>query len=73
MLINSLILLVGIGIPLSVLFWKHFARRPKESVRAFIATIVGATGLIVFFLQVAILTAKPGENLITMIQQWLGS
>jgi hypothetical protein len=72
MLINSLILLGSLGIPVGALFWKHFARRPKEFTRAFVATIVGTLGLIVFFLQVAVMTTKLGENLITMLITWLG-
>jgi hypothetical protein len=71
MLINSIILLVSIGIPISGLFWKHFAKRPKESIRAVIATVIGTLGLIVFFLQVAIMTNKLGENLITILIEWL--
>lgn len=70
-LINSLILLGAIGISLGSLFWKHFARRPAENVRAFIATIAGTIGLIIFLLQVAVMTTQQGQNLITFILDWL--
>lgn len=64
---------MGIGLSLGALFWKHFAKRPAESVRASIATIIGMIGLGIFFLQVSIMTAEPGQNVITIIQTWLSS
>lgn len=70
-LVNSLILLGAIGISLGALFWKHFAKRPAENVRAFIATFIGTIGIIVFLLQVAIMTTDTGQNLITLLIQWL--
>ncbi len=70
-LINSLILLGAIGISLGALFWKHFAKRPGENVRAFIATFIGTVGIIIFLLQVAIMTTEAGQNLITILIEWL--
>jgi predicted membrane-bound spermidine synthase len=72
-LVNIFILLVGIGISLSALFWKHSALRPSEAIRAFIATIVGMSGLALFFFQSFIMTTQPGENVITLFQAWLSS
>jgi hypothetical protein len=71
-LINTLILLVGIGIPIVALFWKHFALKPGESARAILATIAGMVGLAVFFLQSYIMSTELGQNVITVIQMWLG-
>ena len=70
-LINTLILLGAIGISLGALFWKHFAKRPAENVRAFIATFIGTVGVIIFLLQVTVMTTKIGQNLITILIEWL--
>jgi hypothetical protein len=70
-LINSVILLAGIGIPLGMIFWKYFAKRPKESLRAIITTVVGTLGLAIFFLQVFAMSTLAGQTIITLIQLWL--
>ena len=72
-LINSLILLGAIGIALGALFWKHFARKPKESVRAAVATFVGTLSMVTFLFQVGIMTTQAGQNLVTILLEWLGS
>jgi len=70
-LINGMILLGFIGLSLAALFWKHFAKSPKEAAQAVIATVVGTAGIILFFLQVAIMTVYQGQNLITFMIEWL--
>jgi hypothetical protein len=72
-LVNALILLAGIGIPVAALFWKNFADKPSESIRALIATFAAMVGLAVFFLQTYIMTFGLEENLITITRTWLGS
>lgn len=73
LLINAVILLGGVSIPIVAIFWKHFADKPSESIRALIATVAGMLGLAVFFLQVFAMSFESGQNLITMIGIWLGS
>lgn len=70
-LVNSLILLGFIGLALAVLFWKHFAKAPGETTRAFIATVVGTVALVGFLFQVAIMSTSLGANIITIVMQWL--
>jgi hypothetical protein len=71
-LINALILLFAIGMPISALLWKNFAKSPSESIRATIATFAGMVGLALFFIQVFIMTAETGKNIITMLIVWFG-
>ncbi len=73
MLVNSLILLFAISLPITGLFWKYFSKSTGESARAAIATVISMFGLALFFIQVAIMTAIPNENAITMLIQWLNT
>lgn len=70
-LVNIIILLLGIAGPISILFWKHFSKTPGEYARATIATLISMLGLAVFFTQTLIMTTQPGENIITIIINWL--
>jgi len=72
MLANSLILLFAIGLPIGSLFWKHFAKRPGESIKAIIATILGMLGMALFFIQVALMTATD-QNVITILIEWFNT
>lgn len=71
--INSVILLGSAFLPIGALFWKHFARRPSESIRAVIATVACIIGMGLFFLQVAIMTVEQNQNVITVLKAWLES
>lgn len=73
LLINALILLSGVSISVIALFWKHFANKPSESLRATIATIAGMVGLAIFFSQTYIMTFELGQNLVTILGTWLSS
>jgi hypothetical protein len=67
-LINTLVLIGSMAIPLGMLFWKHFATRPGETIRAIITTIVSTLGLMLFFGYVTFLTLVPGEDFITFVK-----
>lgn len=72
MLSNSLILLFAIALPIGSLFWKHFAKRPGESIKAIITTVSGMFGMALFFIQVAIMTAT-NQNVLTIILEWFNT